>query len=127
MKNYQKKLLVGYTRDQMFNMISDIEAYENFVPFCNKLEIISRNDKKIKANIFIGFKPIVEKYLSTVELSAPEYIRTVGKSNSEIVDHLETLWIFSNGPINVKNSCITEFSISFCFKTFLFSISGSNF
>lgn len=106
----------------MFNMISDIEAYENFVPFCNKLEIISRNDKKIKANMFIGFKPIVGKYLSTVELSAPEYIRTLCKSNSKIVDHLETLWKFSNGPINVQNSCITEFSISFRFKTFLYSV-----
>lgn len=53
--------------------------YEDFVPWCRRSDIIRRNpDGSFDAELEIGFKFLVESYLSHVELNKPKSIKVVG-------------------------------------------------
>ncbi|XP_024942271.1 coenzyme Q-binding protein COQ10, mitochondrial isoform X2 [Cephus cinctus] len=63
-KEYEGRKLIGFSMDQMYNVVADVANYKKFVPFCKKSDIITRNDEFLKANLVIGFPPLNESYTS---------------------------------------------------------------
>jgi ribosome-associated toxin RatA of RatAB toxin-antitoxin module len=55
----QKSALVKYSARQMFDLVNDIEAYPQFLPWCSGSRIIKREDDVVEAELMIskgGFK-----------------------------------------------------------------------
>ena len=55
----QKSALVRYSAQQMFDLVNDIEAYPQFLPWCSDSRILTRMDDIIEAELMIakgGFK-----------------------------------------------------------------------
>lgn len=55
----QKSALVKYSAQQMFDLVNDIEAYPQFLPWCSDSRIIKRADGFVEAELSIckgGFK-----------------------------------------------------------------------
>jgi ribosome-associated toxin RatA of RatAB toxin-antitoxin module len=55
----QKSALVKYSAQQMFDLVNDIEAYPQFLPWCSGSRIIKREDDVVEAELMIskgGFK-----------------------------------------------------------------------
>ena len=55
----QKSALVRYSAQQMFDLVNDIEAYPQFLPWCSGSRIIKRADDIVEAELLIskgGFK-----------------------------------------------------------------------
>ncbi|MDD2722800.1 MAG: type II toxin-antitoxin system RatA family toxin [Methylovulum sp.] len=55
----QKSALVKYSAKQMFDLVNDIEAYPQFLPWCSDSRILKRNDGVVEAELSIskgGFK-----------------------------------------------------------------------
>ncbi len=55
----QKSALVKFSAQQMFDLVSDIEAYPQFLPWCSGSRIIRREDDIVEAELVIskgGFK-----------------------------------------------------------------------
>ncbi|TAL42486.1 MAG: type II toxin-antitoxin system RatA family toxin [Methylovulum sp.] len=55
----QKSALVRYSAQQMFDLVNDIEAYPQFLPWCSGSRIIKRADDFVEAELLIskgGFK-----------------------------------------------------------------------
>ncbi|PPD50355.1 MAG: ubiquinone-binding protein [Methylobacter sp.] len=55
----QKSALVKYSAQQMFDLVNDIEAYPQFLPWCSGSRIIKRSDDVVEAELSIskgGFK-----------------------------------------------------------------------
>lgn len=55
----QKSALVKYSALQMFDLVSDVEAYSQFLPWCSDSRIIKRDGDYIEAELWInkgGFK-----------------------------------------------------------------------
>ena len=42
MPKHRERKTVPYNKDQMFNLVSDIDSYKEFLPWCNDSKIISR-------------------------------------------------------------------------------------
>jgi ribosome-associated toxin RatA of RatAB toxin-antitoxin module len=60
----QKSALVKFSAQQMFDLVNDVEAYPEFLPWCGGSRIIMREDDVFEAELLIskgGFK----KYFST--------------------------------------------------------------
>ncbi|OQK18385.1 cyclase [Methyloprofundus sedimenti] len=49
-----KSALVKYSAHQMYDIVSDIEAYPEFLPWCTGSRIISRNGNVVKAELQIA-------------------------------------------------------------------------
>ncbi len=55
----QKSALVKYSAQQMFDLVSDIEAYPQFLPWCADSRIIKQEEGVVEAELMIskgGFK-----------------------------------------------------------------------
>lgn len=57
-----------YSPRQLFDMVADIEAYPEFLPWCKAARILQRDTKVILAELLISFKVFRESYTSRVEL-----------------------------------------------------------
>lgn len=104
----------------MFEVVADVEKYENFLPFCKKSHVFFKSSTFIKANLVIGFPPLVESYTSKVSLVKPQLIKAVC-TEGRLFNYLLTTWKFSPGLKNNEKTCIIDFFVSFEFKSALHS------
>lgn len=58
MTEFQKTVLICHSVEQMFDLISDIDDYPNFLPWCGGVKIQRQNENCVKAKIGINFKGI---------------------------------------------------------------------
>ena len=76
--NQQK--LVGYSSQQMFTVVSDVESYSQFVPYCKRSVVTLRGPNTLSANLMIGFKPFLNiKYTSHLNMIEPYLVTAVCK------------------------------------------------
>jgi coenzyme Q-binding protein COQ10 len=69
-------LVIRYSPEQLFDVVAAVDFYHGFVPWCQRSEIVKRNpDGSFDAELEIGFKFLVESYVSHVELDRPKRIK----------------------------------------------------
>jgi ribosome-associated toxin RatA of RatAB toxin-antitoxin module len=88
----QKSALVKYSARQMFDLVNDIEAYPQFLPWCSGSRIIKREDDVVEAELMIskgGFK----KSFSTRNTIDMGGRITVSLLNGPF-SHLDGVWNF---------------------------------
>lgn len=114
----RKKLDLPYYH--VFNVISDVNSYEQFVPWCKKSVVTTFSDNKnFHADLVIGYGPFEERYTSSVELSSYPEGQSKIKAKSiqtHLLDFLETEWIISPAGHDKLSSWVT-FRIAFQFKS----------
>ncbi len=54
MATISKSALVRYSVSDMYGLVSDIEAYPNFLPWCSHVKVLSRNEDEVRATIGIA-------------------------------------------------------------------------
>ncbi|WJX41375.1 hypothetical protein P8452_28736 [Trifolium repens] len=124
-KTYEEKRVLGYSPEQLFDVVAAVDFYHGFVPWCQRSEIVKRNpDGSFDAELEIGFKFLVESYVSHVELDRPKRIKTT-VSQSTLFDHLINIWEFRPGP--VPGTCDLYFLVDFKFQSPLYSQIASMF
>ena len=113
MPKQEEKQIVSYTKDQMFDLVSNIDEYKVFLPWCNNSKIISREsfDKYeiVIADLEIGYDQFVYTYRSEVRLSEDKSYINV-KNLDGPFNYLTNEWKFAD--IDENNSEI-EFMIDF--------------
>ena len=93
MPKQNEEKIVSFTKDQMFDLVADIDKYSEFLPWCNKSTIINRESNEEALNVIadleIGYGQFIYTYRSNVILD--------NKKNFIKVNHLE-------GPFNYLNN-----------------------
>ncbi|API58956.1 ubiquinone-binding protein [Tardibacter chloracetimidivorans] len=100
-----------YSPDQMFDLVSDIGSYAQFLPWVVGVRIRSRTEQEILADLLVGFGPLREKFTSRVTLDRPgsidvEYIEGPMK-------YLHNDWRFQPDG---KGGSIVDFNVEFAFR-----------
>ncbi|KAL1137622.1 hypothetical protein AAG570_009318 [Ranatra chinensis] len=106
--------------EQMYNVVSDVENYRNFVPFCKKSNVTSRTLTDLRGELEIGFPPMVENYTSHVTLRKPHLVKAECVEG-KMFKHLTTIWRFKRGLKDRPRSCLVDFYVSFEFKSLVHS------
>uniref|UniRef100_A0A1B0GJF6 Putative coenzyme q-binding protein coq10 n=1 Tax=Lutzomyia longipalpis TaxID=7200 RepID=A0A1B0GJF6_LUTLO len=109
-KVYEKKKLVGYTDEQMFSVVSDVENYQNFLPWCKKSHVYGKRENFLKGDLIIGFPPLSEKYTSNAECV-----------DGKLFSYFLTIWRFSRGLKDISQSCVIDIHVAFEFKSAIYS------
>ena len=107
------KRFIECKKDQLIDLVLDIEKYPEFVPFCLKSKIYEKKEKKdlvlIIADLTIGKGPFKDTYKSDVKFDKKKDLIYVTNIDGPL-KHLENKWHF-----NEQNN-ITEISFEVDFE-----------
>jgi len=63
--------------EQMYDVVADVDSYEQFVPWCKESCVTQRHNSSFRCRLTVGFPPVVERYTSVVTLSRPHMVKVV--------------------------------------------------
>ena len=122
MPKQEESKTVNYSKDQMFDLVADIDRYDEFLPWCNNSKIINTsikdNIKIVIADLEIGYDQFVYTYRSEVKLHKDKSEINVRNLDGPF-KYLENNWKF----VTVNESeCEIQFKIDFELNIALFDI-----
>ena len=108
------KRLIECKKEDLINLVLDIEKYPEFVPFCYAAKIYETSEKdnqiKIIADLTIGKGPFKDTYKSDVRYNKDEDIIFVTNIDGPL-NHLENKWFFKQKKENTEISFDINFEI----------------
>ena len=114
MHRYNNSIILPFSAIQLYNVIIDVEAYPEFLPWCLSSKIITKIDKNnFDAELKVGYKAIDEKYTSRIRTKFAKEINS--KAISGPFKVLDSTWTFKEID---KKKCDVAFVIEYEFKSF---------
>jgi coenzyme Q-binding protein COQ10 len=115
MPTHAERRVLPYTPQQLYDLVSDVERYPEFLPWCVAARIRERTDRLIVADLAIGFRLFRERFTSRVTLSpdAPEGPRIDTTYAHGPFKHLRNHWVFHPH----ERGCEIDFFVEFEFRS----------
>ncbi len=126
MKRFQRSALLPYPASRLFELVNDIERYPEFLPWCSKAEIVSRQGSEVLAALTVRKAGIEHAFTTRNVARYPEQI------DIHLVDgpfeRLTGRWRFTDlggrtdgggGEGSVLVGCKVELDLQFEFSTHL--------
>lgn len=112
----KKSQIVGYSCEQMYNLVNDIERYPEFLPYFSKTIIHHKDADSIQATSVISAAGVSKSFTTHNLLQANKMIEM------RLVDgpfsHLEGFWRFDEVP----EGCHISFDLEFEFISRMFAM-----
>lgn len=67
----EKSVLVGYSADQMFSLVDAVEAYPQFLPWCDAAEVSYRDADRTRATLQINYHGVRQSFTTENAKEAP--------------------------------------------------------
>ena len=99
-----------FSAQQMFDLITDVDRYEEFIPYCTAARVRKRSEIEMLADLAIGYKMLRESYRSRIELGAEPLTVTVHQVKGPF-RHLFNQWVFED----TATGCDVHFELRFEF------------
>jgi len=114
MPNIERSALVPYSAQQMYQLVNDIEAYSEFLPWCSAARILEDSEVVRVARVDISKGPIKQFFVTRNTLVENEAIE---------LSLVEGPFSALNGEWQFKDigdaGCRVTFTIDFSFSNFL--------
>jgi len=111
MRRIQKTALLPYSAQRMFDLVNDIPAYPQFLPWCKSATILSRDQDSLVATIVMGSAGLEKSF--TTKNSLQPYRLIEMQLVEGPFSHLRGCWQFLElGEEGCKISLDMEFEIS---------------
>lgn len=115
MATVDRSILIGYSAQQMFDLVEGIEDYPVFLPWCERTQVDYRDAHKTIATLHINYLGVKAHFTTENDKDAPTFMRL------KLVDgpfrRLEGSWRFN--PL-AENACKIEFQMAYEFSSKLF-------
>jgi len=63
MKTVHKSVLIWYSAEEMFALVTDVASYPQFLPWCDRAQVLAEDEHGMKAEIGIAFSGIHQTFI----------------------------------------------------------------
>ena len=74
MKTFNRTFIINQSIDKVFNLINDVDAYKNFIPFCEHSRITESNQNNKTAQLDLSFMGNTTRFITHNTFVSNEYI-----------------------------------------------------
>jgi len=111
MPRIQRSALVPYSAEEMFNVVTDVPHYAEFLPWCGGARIIKRDGDEVIAQVDIAFKTVKQSFTTRNIYDDGKQI-TMALENGPF-SSLSGVWKFIELE---EQACKINFDLEFGFK-----------
>lgn len=117
MKTVSKSVLIWYTPEEMFNLVTDVARYPEFLPWCDHTKVLSQHDSGMQAEIGIAFKGVKQSFTTRNEHVQGREVRMHLVKGP--FSKLEGVWHFMPVGDGSQRACKIELSMNYGFSNSL--------
>lgn len=117
MPNISKQALVPYTAAEMFDLVDDVDAYSQFLPWCRTSRVLSRSEDEVKASIEIAHGALHKSFTTRNRIQHAKMIEM--RLLEGPFRHLEGFWRFE--PLG-ERACKVSLDLEFEFASRLIGL-----
>lgn len=109
-----KSVFLGYSTEQMFDLVAKVEDYPKFLPWCGGVKVIERSEDKLVASLQINFHGVKQSFTTSNHNNRPTQMKM------HLVDGpfklLEGTWTFK--PLRA-DACKVELDMHYEFSSII--------
>ena len=120
MKQVKKSVLLWYAPHEIYQLVTDVEAYPQFLPWCERVEVLARDAEGPTARLHLAYSGIRHAF-TTRNVQVPDESVHIGLVDGPF-SLLDGLWRFvalavPGEPASVAASaCRIEFEMRYAFS-----------
>ncbi len=115
MKNVHKSVLIWYSAEEMFALVTDVAKYPEFLPWCDHACVLAREPGGMKAEVGISFAGIRQTFTTRNHHVAGREVRM------KLVDgpfsNLDGWWKFAPVGAAGQRACKVSLEMHYSFKS----------
>lgn len=121
MKHVKKSVLLWYSPREMYELVTAIEHYPSFLPWCERAEILAQDDSAVTVRLSLAKGGVHQSFTTRNQHRRDAEVRV------ELVDgpfsHLAGTWQFlpigrpGAEPGEAPRACRIEFDLSYAFSS----------
>ena len=114
MKTVHRSVLIWYSAEEMFRLVTDVAQYPKFLPWCDRATVVEQDEHGMRAEIGIAFGGIRQSFTTRNEHVAGR------KVSMRLVDgpfsNLDGQWSFNPVGDAGKRACKVELDLNYGFR-----------
>jgi ribosome-associated toxin RatA of RatAB toxin-antitoxin module len=115
MKNIQKSVLIWYSPEEMFRLVTDVDRYPEFLPWCNQAQVLEHDDQGMVADIGISMAGISQVFTTrNIHVAGREVQMKLVKGP---FSKLDGVWRFSPVGDGAQRACKVELTLDYGFSS----------
>jgi ribosome-associated toxin RatA of RatAB toxin-antitoxin module len=115
MKTVQKSVLIWYSATEMFNLVTDVARYPEFLPWCDQASVLNKTEDSMTAKIGIAFAGLKQSFTTQNTHEASRLVRL------KLVDgpfsKLDGEWTFTPVGDDAQRACRVALTLRYDFDS----------
>lgn len=115
MKTVNKSVLIWYSPEEMFALVTGVEQYPQFLPWCDRAEVLERHEDGMTAEVGIAFSGLRKSFVTrnTHEAGRRVQMRLIKGPFSQ----LDGDWHFHPVGDGTQRACRVELQLHYGFDS----------
>jgi ribosome-associated toxin RatA of RatAB toxin-antitoxin module len=117
MKHVRKSVLLWYSSHEMYELVTGIEQYPAFLPWCDKAEVLERHADGITARLGLAYMGVRQPF-TTRNVHVKDASVTISLVDGPF-SLLDGTWVFKSlsRPGGEQSACKIEFDLRYAFAS----------
>ena len=117
MKHVRKSVLLWYSPREMYDLVTGVDAYPQFLPWCSQADVVAEHDDGVTARLSMAYMGVQHAFTprNTHHAAKSVAVRLVHGPFSRLEGHWNFLPL--GRPGTDENACKIEFELAYAFSS----------
>ncbi|TFZ08247.1 type II toxin-antitoxin system RatA family toxin [Ramlibacter humi] len=115
MKTVHRSVLIWYSAEEMFKLVTDVAQYPKFLPWCDRAAVLEQDDRGMKAEVSIAFSGIRQSFVTRNDHVPGRQVHM--KLVEGPFSNLDGNWTFVPVGKAGQRACKVELDLNYGFKS----------